>query len=151
MVDKRTPQRLDAVVEQLAEVRAGASAEESAQLATIQEQIAAVSRGDFQAALANASPDVELEIYVPPEFPFITRARGVVALRQAMAHNFGMVEDQQPVISNVVTSGDVVVMFGTERGQLRDTGAPYHVEFVHRFTFADGALKNIRIIAARAT
>lgn len=67
-----------------------------------------------------------------------------------MRHNFGTVEDQQPVISNVLTQGSVVVMFGTETGKIRATGAPYRVEFVHRFTFVEGVLHNIRIIAARA-
>ena len=68
-----------------------------------------------------------------------------------MAHNFASVVDQQPTISNIITSGEVVVMFGTERGRIRSTGEPYHLQFVHRFTFAGSALQNIRIIAARAT
>ena len=151
MKDKFRAHNLDSLVEDLARARDRAQGDASLQLATIQEQIDAISRGDFEATLQNASPDIQLEIYMPPEFPFIARARGISALREAMAHNFAAVVDQQPTISNIITSGDVVVMFGTERGRLRATGAPYHVEFVHRFTFDGCALRNIRIIAARAT
>jgi ketosteroid isomerase-like protein len=123
----------------------------AAQIATVEEQVAAIMRGDFEAALRQASPDVELEIYAPQEFPFIRRARGIIELRKALQHNFGGVEDQQPMISNVLAQGDVVVMFGTERGRIRTSGMAYHVEFVDRFTFVDNALKNIRVIVARTT
>ena len=148
MEDKRR-RNFVPVTGRLARARAELAAPAAAQIASIEEQVAAIARGDFDAALRHASPEIELEIYVPPEFPFINHARGLTELRHAMQHNFGAVEDQQPVISNVIAQGDVVVMFGTERGRIRASGMPYHVEFVHRFTFGDGALQSIRIIAAR--
>ena len=149
MAEKPRSRNFGPVIDRLAAARAKLPTA-AAQISTVEEQVAAITRGDFDAALRHASPDVELEIYAPPEFPFIRRARGATALRDAMQHNFGELEDQQPVIANVVAHDDVVVMFGTERGRIRSTGAAYQVEFVHRFTFVEGALQNIRIIAARA-
>lgn len=148
--DKKKSKSFAPITDRLADARADLPPAIAAQITTIEEQIAAIGRGDFEAALSHASADVELEIYAPPEFPFIRRARGTADMREAMLHNFGAVEDQQPVVSNVLTQGSVVVMFGTETGRIRTTGASYRVEFVHRFTFVDGALHNVRIIAARA-
>jgi ketosteroid isomerase-like protein len=118
-------------------------------LLTIAEQIDAIGRGDFEAALHQANPDLELEIFAPMEFPFIRRARGLEDVRRAIEHNFAALEGQQPVIGNVMGQGDVVVLIGSERGRIRSTGASYHVQSVHRFTFVDGALAHIQIIAAR--
>jgi uncharacterized protein len=115
---------------------------------SVQEQIDAISRGEYAAALRAAHPDVELEIFAPRDFPFVRRARGVAEIERALARNFGALEDQKPEISSVVAQGDVVVLIGRERGRIRATNAPYEVEFVHRFTFRDGALASVRIVAA---
>lgn len=129
----------------------GASAaESSSHVESIAEQIDAIGRGDLDAAMAAAHPDVELEIFAPPEFPWIRKARGLEELRRAVEANFSALQDQRPEITNVLTQGDVVVLIGRERGIVRETGAEYDVEFVHRFTFRDGRLAAIRIIAARA-
>ena len=129
----------------------GPSAPEARHLLTVQEQIEAIGRGDYEAALRQAHPDVEFRISAPREFPFVRQARGVDALRRAMAQNFSAIEDQRPEITNLVVQEDVLVMIGTERGRIRATGATYNMDFVHRFTFEDGALKSIQIIAARAS
>jgi hypothetical protein len=42
------------------------------------------------------------------------------------------------------------VLIGSERGTIRKTGAAYHVQSVHRFTFVENALAHIRIIVAEA-
>jgi ketosteroid isomerase-like protein len=117
---------------------------------SIREQIDAIARGDLDGALANAHPAIEFEIFAPPEFPWVRRASGVEALRLAIAQNFASVSEQTPTIHNVVTESDVVVLFGEERGVIRGSGQRYHMQFVHRFTFADGRLKSIRIVAAKA-
>ena len=117
-------------------------------LMTVEEQIKAIAVGDFEAALKQADPDVEFEIFAPQGFPFIRRAKGIAGLRHAIEHNFNVVTDQQPSLLNVVTQGNVVVIFGTERGRLKESGEAYHMEFVHRFTFAGNSLKSIRVIAA---
>jgi ketosteroid isomerase-like protein len=149
MADRSAGDKFGRVTDRLADARARFSDTTAAQISIIEDQIAAIARGDFEAALSRASADVELEIHAPPEFPFVRRARGPENLRSAITHNFGSVEDQQPVITNVLAESNVVVVFGNERGRIKSTGQPYHVEFVHRFTFADGGLQSIRIIVAR--
>jgi ketosteroid isomerase-like protein len=142
--------KFQSVTERLSKERATHSSEVASPIAQIEEMIAAIGRGDYEAALRGAAPDVELEIYAPPEFPFITHARGIPQLVAAIRHNFESVVEQQPVITNVLAHGDVVVMLGSETGRIHASGTSYRVEFVHRFTFADRALQNIRIIVARA-
>lgn len=116
---------------------------------SVEEQIDAIGRGDYESAVSHAHPDVEMEVFAPPEFPWIRRARGIAELRNALEHNFSALEQQQPEILNVIAQGDVVVLIGRERGRIRETGAAYDVEFVHRFTFRDRALASVRVIAAK--
>ena len=120
-------------------------------LLTVQQQLEAISAGDFEKALEQADPNITLEIYAPPEFRFIVRAKGVANVRNAVEYNFNSVEDQQPVLTNVIIQDEVVVLMGNERGRIRATGSEYHVEFVHRFVFTGKALTSIRIVAAHAT
>lgn len=118
---------------------------------SVEAQIAAIARGDYESALSGAAPDVELDIFAPPEFPFIRKARGIAELRHALAVNFQSVVNQDPEVNTVVTEEDVLVVIGRERGEIRETGLPYEVEFVHRFTFRDGRLIGIRVIVAKAS
>jgi uncharacterized protein len=147
-----SPKKFEEVTRRLAESAAsranGGGA--AANLLTVRQQIDAIARGELQAALECAHPDIELEIFAPPEFPWIRRAVGVEALTAAIRQNFASIDDQRPTIHNVVTEHDLVVLFGEERGLIRETGVAYHMQFVHRFTFVDGRLKSIRIVAAKA-
>lgn len=124
-------------------------ARRSAHLESVQAQIDAIARGDLTAALANAHPNLELEIFAPPEFPWVRKATGLEQIGAAIAHNFEAVDQQSPTIQNVVTQGDTVVLFGHESGIIRATGTVYDVQFVQRFTFVDGRLRSVRIVAAR--
>jgi ketosteroid isomerase-like protein len=119
-------------------------------LATVEAQLAAIASGDYASALANVRDDIELDIFAPPEFAWLRRARGRQEFQKALEHNFGALSDQRPEITTVVAQDDVVIMIGREQGRIRETGQEYDVEFVHRFTFRDGRLASIRIIAARA-
>ena len=147
-----SPKKFEDVTRRLAESAASRANGDraAANLLTVRQQIDAIARGEFQAALECAHPDIELEIFAPPEFPWIRRAIGIEALTAAIRQNFASIDDQRPTIHNVVTEQDLVVLFGEERGMIRETGATYHVQFVHRFTFVDGHLKSIRIVAANA-
>jgi ketosteroid isomerase-like protein len=98
--------------------------DEQHHLRAVEKQIAAIARGDLEAALSHAAPNVELEIFAPPEFKWIAHARGVDQLRAALAHNIGSVVDQSPEILNVVAQGDTVVLMGRETGRIRATGEP---------------------------
>ena len=112
-------------------------------------QLDAIAHGDLSAVLERAHPDVQLEIFAPPEFPWIRRASGIEELRHAIAHNFGAVTEQAPEIANVLTESDTVVLIGRERGVIRATGQRYDVQFVQRYTFAGEQLASVRIVAAR--
>ena len=118
---------------------------------SIEAQLAAIANGDYASVLDDATEDVELEILAPPEFPFIRRARGRDQFLEAVEKNFTSVDDQRPEIVNVVAQGDTVVLIGRESGVLRETRLPYQLEFVHRFTFREGRLASVRIIAANST
>lgn len=119
-----------------------------AHIRSVQSQIDAIAKGDFDAVLAQAAQNVTLDIFAPPEFPWIRQARGLAQLRKALEQNFGSIDDQQPEITNVYSQGDVVVLFGRERGRIRATGQAYDIEFVQRFTFRNEQLVSVRIIAA---
>lgn len=123
----------------------------SAHIRAIQAQIDALGRGDIAGVLQHAHPDVELEIFAPLEFRWVTRARGTEEVRRAIAHNFDSVEDQQPEVLNIVSEGDVVVLIGRERGVIRASREAYDVQFVQRFTFRAGRLAAVQIIAANTT
>lgn len=141
-------------VSRLREAKASATpagaADPASHIEVVAAQIDAIGRGDLGAVFADAHPDIELEIFAPPEFPWLRKARGLDELRRAVETNFGSVQDQRPEISSVVAQGDTVVLLGRERGTIRETGAAYDVEFVQRFTFREGRLAALRIIAAKA-
>ena len=116
----------------------------------VQTQIEAIERGQFQSVMFDAHDDVEFDIFAPPQFPFISKARGKSELLAAVTHNFGALDDQTPEIRDIFADGDTVVLFGRERGKVRQTGAVYDVEFVERFAFRDGRLASLRIVVADA-
>jgi ketosteroid isomerase-like protein len=117
-------------------------------IVSVEQQIADIERGDFDAALSNADPDIELDVFAPPEFKWVAHARGIDAVRRALEVNFTYLQDQTPEILNVVSQEESVVLIGRDRGRIRATGQPYDVEFVDRFTFSGGRLRSIRVIAA---
>ena len=128
----------------------GAKSDSVPLIQSVQSQIDAIAKGDFDAVLSQAAPEVTLDIFAPPEFQWIRRAEGIAELRRALEHNFGSVEQQRPHISNVFTEGDTVVLFGREQGRIRATGQDYDMEFVEKFTFRDDRLLAVHIIAAHA-
>jgi ketosteroid isomerase-like protein len=147
----RVQKQLEDAIAEAAQPRAAVgSAHSSVQhLRSIHEQIDAIGRGDLDAAIGNAHPSVKLDIYAPPEFPWIRHTVGVPELRQALQQNFDSVENQQPEITTLTVQGDTVILIGREHGRIKSTGAAYEMEFVQRFCFRDGRLESVTIIAAR--
>jgi ketosteroid isomerase-like protein len=136
---------VSAVLQQAAGERTADSAQH---LRWIQTQIEAIERGEFGSVVENAHDDATLEIFAPAQFPFIKRAQGKPALLGAISHNFTALEEQQPEIRDIFSEGDTVVLFGRERGKVRQSGVRYDVEFVERFSFRDGKLASIGIVVA---
>jgi ketosteroid isomerase-like protein len=120
----------------------------AANLRSIQEQFDAIAAGDLGRVIARADAHVTLEMFVPPELPFILHATGAEAFREAVHKNFGAVTNQRPEIRELFAEGNRVVLFGRETGTIRATGTNYDVEFVERFTFRDDRLIAVHIIAA---
>jgi ketosteroid isomerase-like protein len=146
-------QDFSAVTTRLERAIADTAARESADAAArhlraIHEQIDAIGRGDLDGAIANAHENVRLDIYAPPDFPWIRHAVGIDELRHAVDHNFAAMARQRPQITSLTAQGDTVIMIGREHGRVKATDTPYRVQFVHRFSFKEGRLASITIIAA---
>jgi ketosteroid isomerase-like protein len=120
----------------------------AANLRSIQEQFDAIAAGDLASVVSRADEHVTLEMYVPPEFPFVLHASGADAFREAVQNNFGALTNQRPEVRDLFAEGNRVVLFGRETGTIRATGANYDMEFVERFTFRGDRLIAVQIIAA---
>jgi ketosteroid isomerase-like protein len=143
------PKNLESVVSRLEELAdAAPDPAASSHLRTLQGALDAIARGDLDSVLDNAVDDVTLDIYAPPEFPFVRTARGSEAFRAALRHNFGAVDEQRPEVRDLFADGDRIVLLGRETGVIRQSGLTYDVEFVERFTFRDARLASVQIIAA---
>jgi ketosteroid isomerase-like protein len=104
---------------------------------------AAVVAGDYDALEAEFTDGVVIELFSPPEFPFIRNATGKQEARALIAHNFAAVTDQVPEILSVTAQGHNLVLVGREVGRVQGTGEPYEVQFVYCFTYQEGKLAQI--------
>jgi ketosteroid isomerase-like protein len=118
--------------------------EEQNNVKVLQEQFKAITAGDFAALAALLTEDAELEILGPPSVPFLGRWQGRQQLRDTIARNFALIEDQRPEILTVVAQGDTVVVTGRERGRFRSSGRPYDVHWVQFHTYRGGKTVRIR-------
>jgi ketosteroid isomerase-like protein len=109
----------------------------------LRETYEALARGEIGPALERFHEEVELEITGPPAVPFLGRWQGRLEVGEAVARNFGMVEDQRPEIRSLTAQGDTVVVIAHERGRVRETGAPYALHWVQLFQFRDGRIARV--------
>jgi ketosteroid isomerase-like protein len=145
------PNSIEALRSRLQSSAADCVPEARPHLEAIQAQLEAIARGDLDAVLLHAHDDVTLEIFAPPEFPWIRQARGIAALRAALEQNFGSVRNQRPEIRDIFAEGETVILFGRERGTIAESAQDYDVEFVQRFTFRAGGLAAVRMVAAHSS
>ena len=117
---------------------------ESANVSIIQHQFRCIALGDFDGFAETLADDIDFEIVGPVDHPFTGRWRGREALREGVARNFSVVEQQRHRIESVVAQGDTVVLVLREQGRFRTTGRHYDVCFVQVFTFRDGKAVRIR-------
>lgn len=148
MSERQDFSAVSAKIQRAFDTSSSAANREQSHVRAVQAQIEAIGRGDMDAALANAAPTVQLDIFAPPEFDWIRCAIGIEAVRNAIVHNFGTVIDQRPDVQTVVAQADTVVLMGREQGRIRASGVAYDMNFVHRFTFHEGRLVSVRILAA---
>lgn len=111
---------------------------------------AAIVSADYDAYAAELAEDVQLELLVPPEFPFVRRAASRQEAVALATHNFGALVDQVPEIVSLTAQGDTVVMEGHESGRVRHSGQRYHIRFVYHFTLRDGKVARARLYSSHA-
>jgi ketosteroid isomerase-like protein len=117
---------------------------EAENLQRLQAFYALLGHGQFSEAANAMTEDVEFEIYTPPMFGFVGRARGRVEALAALQQNFAWVEAQQPETLSLVAQGDQLVVIGRERGRLRATGEAYDVHWTQIFEFRNGQIARFR-------
>lgn len=108
----------------------------------------AIARGDLAAFAEMLADDVDLEIFGPPDHPFLGRWRGRQQVADAVRANFAMIDAQEPELQSLVAQGDTVVAIARERGRFRESGQDYHVQWVQVHTFRDGQLVRTRQLVA---
>src|SRR5262249_30903284 len=99
---------------------------------------------DFAAFADSLADDVEMEIHAGPHVAFRGRCRGRAAVAERVRQNFGFIEAQRPEIHGLCAQGDMVVLFGTERGRMRADGAEYHLAFVQVHSVRNGKTTRFR-------
>ena len=118
---------------------------ETDQVRCVQLLYHAIARGAFAESLELVTDDFELEIYGPPQSPFNGKWQGREDVLAAMQRNFGMLENQRPVVQSVVAQGNMVIITACEDGRVRTTGKTYQVQWMQEFTFSsDGRVKKVR-------
>ena len=109
----------------------------------LRETYEAIVRADLASALGRLHDEIDFEITGPPGTPFLGRWRGRDEVGEALARNFGMVQDQEPEIRSLTAQGDTVVVVAHERGRIAATGLPYALHWVQLFEFRDGRIARI--------
>jgi ketosteroid isomerase-like protein len=104
----------------------------------------AVARGAFDEMLQLTTDDFTLEIFGPEDSPLVGTWRGRAEVLAAVNRNFAHFAEQTPHVQTVVAQGDTVVVIASEQGKLVATGNPYHVHWVHIFSFAGDRVAKIR-------
>jgi ketosteroid isomerase-like protein len=118
-----------------------AKAHEQCRVDALKAQFDRMGQGDIASFVACLDPNVDMEIHAPAAFPWIRRARGAEAVRGAIEHNFGSVENQAPQILSVVAQGDLIDVLLQETGRIRATGQAYDVIGLQQFQFRQGCVR----------
>lgn len=108
----------------------------------------ALTSGDFKAAIAAMTDDVEMEIKAPAELGFVCHARGGEQMLAALQQNFSQVEAQQPEVVSLVAQGDTVVIIAREKGRIRPTGRSYDLHWVQQYEFRNGKIARFMELTA---
>lgn len=110
----------------------------------------AIVGGDVATFLALLDEDIDFENVGPAVIPWVGRWRGRATVADAMARNFGYVDEQRPEVISVVAQGDTVIVVGRETGRYRPTGREYETHWVHRFTWREGRLVRLQQVSDTA-
>jgi hypothetical protein len=119
---------------------------EQENLSFLQKIIEALLRGDLDLFANYFSDSAEMEIFCPEQFGFIKRAKGRDEIKNAVAYNFSVLEDQQTELITVVAQGNEIILVGQEKGIFRDSKKSYDIYFMQQYTITDDFLRHIRQI-----
>ena len=119
---------------------------EQKNLSALQEFYDAVLRADVDSFANRLASDAEMEIFCPQEFRFIKQAQGRDEIKNAVLHNFSMLEDQKTDLLSVVSQGDDIIVIAREKGVFCNTKENYDVHFMQHLVIYDGLIKYIRQI-----
>jgi ketosteroid isomerase-like protein len=122
---------------------AEAKPREKANVACAGRLFGAIVTDNFEAVIDELAEDVQVDLFSPPEFPFVRQAAGREAARAMILHNFSVLTDQQPEILGVTAQGDTMVLVAREVGRIRHSDLPYAVHFVYQINFVDGKAAKI--------
>jgi ketosteroid isomerase-like protein len=121
---------------------------------TVQQNYAAVGRGDIPTLLSLLSDEVEWSMPGPSVIPWTGTRRG----RQQVGEFFALLrktlKSQRFEPREFIAQGDTVVVLGYERSLVKPTDRTFEQEWVHVYTLRDGKITKCRIFedtAAQAT
>jgi len=109
-----------------------------------QQLYAALCGGEFETVASLMADDVQFDIEGASPVEFIRQVRGRHEMASAFRQNFAAVEGQHPKVQQVVAQGNMVSVFGHERGWVRANRRSYDVHWVHVFQFENGQVVRIR-------
>lgn len=118
--------------------------QEASNIRLIEDAMLAIGRNDMVALKELIADNVQLDIKTSADLPFIRAASGKEKFLDAVKHNFSEISDQQPRIEAVIAQGDTVIILSSEEGEIRASGARYHVQGMHRFVCRDGKLELVQ-------
>src|SRR5262245_2558212 len=94
---------------------------EQENLSFLQKMMKSLLKGDLDSFANYFSDSAEMEIFCPQQFGFIRRAKGRDEIKNAVAYNFSILEDQQTELITVVAQGTEIILIGREKGFFRDS------------------------------
>jgi uncharacterized protein len=111
----------------------------------VQENYAAVGRGDISALLDLLTEDVDWKMAGPPIIPWAGARRG----RQQVGEFFALLgqalEFQQFEPREFIAQGDTVVVLGYERSLVKSTRRIFEQDWAHVYTLRGGRIAKCRI------
>jgi ketosteroid isomerase-like protein len=121
---------------------------EDANTATVRAMYQAFQSGDHTALEALFADDIELEVFGPPEIPFVGKHRGHEGLKaffETVAHHTERPDaDHVPEVQELVAQGDKVVAIGVDRIRGKATARAYDGWWVHVIELRDGKVARVR-------
>jgi ketosteroid isomerase-like protein len=106
---------------------------------------AAFGRGDIPAAVECVAEDVEWWIPGSEEVPYAGAWHGPEGVADFFRRLGAAVEFEQLAVTEMLVSGDRVVVTGQELGRARATGALFENEWVMVFTVRSGRIAALRL------